>query len=166
MRSPRPVVSAQRGWLTVGGRQRSFIAVRGPHSLTQPTPLVLVLHGTLQTGRSIRAFAGFTFDRYAANGKAVVVYPDALHRDWNGARNAVMGSTKTKSIDDVGFIRALIAHMVASGADAQRVYVIGFSLGGQLRQRIGRPGFARGATNRLSQNRTLRSQHQRNRFQL
>jgi poly(3-hydroxybutyrate) depolymerase len=77
-----------------------------------------------------------------------------------------MGSTKTKSIDDVGFIRALIAHMVASGADAQRVYVIGFSLGGQLRQRIGRPGFARGATNRLSQNRTLRSQHQRNRFQL
>ena len=136
MRSPRPVVSAQRGWLTVGGRQRSFIAVRGPHSLTQLTPLVLVLHGTLQTGRSIRAFAGFTFDRYAADGKAVVVYPDALHRDWNGARNAVMGSKKTKSVDDVGFIRALIAHMVASGADAQRVYVIGFSLGGQMAIRL------------------------------
>ena len=36
----------------------------------------------------------------------------------------------------VGFIRALIAHVVASGADAQRVYVIGFSLGGQMAIRL------------------------------
>jgi polyhydroxybutyrate depolymerase len=136
MRAPRPVATAQRGSLTSGGRRRSFIAVRSPDSVTQPAPLVLVLHGTLQTGRSIRTFAGFTFDRYVAHGNAVVVYPDALHRDWNGARMAVMGSKKTKRIDDVGFIRALIAHMIANGADAQRVYVVGFSLGGQMAIRL------------------------------
>jgi polyhydroxybutyrate depolymerase len=136
MRSPRPAVTAQRGSLTVGGRQRSFIAVRGPNSVSQPTPLVLVLHGTLQTGRSIRGFAGFTFDQYATDGRAIVVYPDALHRDWNGARKAVMGSKKTKSIDDVGFVRALIAHMIAADTDAQRIYLIGFSLGGQMAIRL------------------------------
>ena len=89
-------------------------------------------HGTLQTARSIRGFAGFTFDRYAADGKAIVVYPEALRREWNGARKAVMTSKKTKTVDDVGFFRALIAHMVACGSDARRVYVIGFSLGGQM----------------------------------
>ena len=95
-----------------------------------------MLHGTLQTGRSIRRFAGFTFDRYAVAGNAVVVYPDALRRDWNGARKAVMLSKKTKSVDDVGFIGALIAQMIASGADARRVFVIGFSLGGQMGIRL------------------------------
>jgi polyhydroxybutyrate depolymerase len=60
--------------------------------VTRRMPLVLLLHGTLQTARSIRGFAGFTFDGYAADGKAVVVYPDAIRRDWNGARKAVMAS--------------------------------------------------------------------------
>jgi polyhydroxybutyrate depolymerase len=132
VKSPRPVVCAQRRSLTVGGRQRTFITVRGPAATARPASLVLVLHGTLQTARSIRRFAGFSFDRFAADGKAVVVYPDALRRDWNGARKAVMMSKKTKTVDDVGFIRALIAHMVADEADAQRVYAIGFSLGGQM----------------------------------
>jgi polyhydroxybutyrate depolymerase len=120
----------------VGGRSRSFVEVRGPVPIAQQSPLVLVLHGTLQTGRSIRRFAGLTFDRYAAIENAIVVYPDALHRDWNGARKVVMGSKKTKSVDDVGFIEALIAQLVASGADAQQVYVIGFSLGGQMAIRL------------------------------
>ena len=132
MKSPRPVVAAQRESLTFQGRRRSFIVVRGLQTATAPQPLVLVCHGTLQTARSIRGFAGFTFDQYAADGKAVVVYPEALRRDWNGARKAVMASKKTKKVDDVGFFRTLIAHMVARGSDAQRVYVVGFSLGGQM----------------------------------
>lgn len=136
--SPRPIVTAQRGSLAVGDRRRTFIAVSAPNAVPQqqPTPLVLVLHGTLQTGHSVRGFAGFTFDRYAADENALVVYPDALRRDWNGARKAVMWSRKTKLIDDVGFIRTLISHMVTRGAHAERVYVIGFSLGGQMAIRL------------------------------
>jgi polyhydroxybutyrate depolymerase len=130
VRFSRPTVIARRESLTVGERRRSFIVVRSAHAATRPAPLVLVLHGTLQAARSIRGFAGFTFDSYAAGDKAVVVYPDAIRRDWNGARRAVMASQKTKHVDDVGFIPALIAHVSATGADAQRVYVIGFSLGG------------------------------------
>jgi polyhydroxybutyrate depolymerase len=132
MKSPRLGVSAQRESLSIQGRRRSFIVVRGRDTVTGPQPLVVILHGTLQTARSIRSFAGFTFDCYAAHGNAVVVYPDALRRDWNGARKAVMASKKTKNVDDVGFLRALITHMIARGADARRVYVIGFSLGGQM----------------------------------
>lgn len=132
MKSPRLAVAVRRESLTYQRRRRSFMVVRSRQTAAAPQPLVLVCHGTLQTARSIRGFAGFTFDRYAADGKAVVVYPEALRRDWNGARKAVMASKKTKKVDDVGFFRALIAQMVARGADAQRVYVVGFSLGGQM----------------------------------
>jgi polyhydroxybutyrate depolymerase len=132
VRSPRSAVAAERRSLDVAGQRRSFMAIRGRVGIATPAPLVVILHGTMQTGRSVRAFAGFSFDRYAANGTAYVVYPDALRRDWNGARKAVMVSQKTKNVDDVGFIRSLVAHMVDNGADARRVYVVGFSLGGQM----------------------------------
>jgi polyhydroxybutyrate depolymerase len=132
MQSHRLAVTAESDSLTFQGRRRSFIVVRGRRTVTAPQPLVLVCHGTLQTARSIRGFAGFTFDRYAAEGNAIVAYPQALRRDWNGARQAVMASQKTKSVDDVGFFRALIWYLTAHGADAQRVYAVGFSLGGQM----------------------------------
>ena len=66
-----------------------------------------MLHGTLQTASNIRPFAGYSFDSYAVDGRVVVIYPDAIRRDWNGARRAVMLRKSTKQIDDVGFIRAV-----------------------------------------------------------
>jgi polyhydroxybutyrate depolymerase len=96
-----------------------------------------MLHGTMQTARNIRRFAGYSFDTYALGGRVVVMYPDAIHRDWNGARKAVMLSNATKYIDDVGFIRALIDHAVAAeDVDPARVFVVGFSLGGQMTIRL------------------------------
>jgi polyhydroxybutyrate depolymerase len=48
-----------------------------------------------------------------------------------------MVSKKTKSVDDVGFIRAIIEHAIVSeNADPRRVFVVGFSLGGQMTIRL------------------------------
>jgi polyhydroxybutyrate depolymerase len=133
---PRPDVTVRRQSLTVGGRNRSFLVVAN----REPRPhaaLVLMLHGTMQTARNIRPFAGYSFDSYAVGGRVVVIYPDAVRRDWNGARKAVMLRESTKQIDDVGFVRAIIDHAVAAeGVDPSKVYVAGFSLGGQMTIRL------------------------------
>lgn len=112
--------------------RRSFLTVRGRAQATRPALLVM-LHGTLQTGSSIRAFAGYSFDELAVGGDVIVIYPDAIAREWNGARKAAMLSKRSKSVDDVGFIRAVIEHAIISEhVDPARVFVAGFSVGGQM----------------------------------
>jgi polyhydroxybutyrate depolymerase len=130
--SSRADVTIKRRTLRVGATTRSFIEVTPAHHADKPA-LVLMLHGTLQTARSIRPFAGYSFDAYARDGHAVVIYPDGLHREWNGARATVMIRSDAKKVDDVGFIRALIDHAAGNhDIDRDRVYVVGFSLGGQM----------------------------------
>jgi polyhydroxybutyrate depolymerase len=129
-------VDAERHVLTVAGRPRSFITVRGRVRTPHPALLVM-LHGTMQTAANIRPFAGYSFDAFAVDGEVVVAYPDAVHREWNGARQAVMTWKTSKSIDDVGFIRELIEHAVTTyDVDPTRVFVAGFSLGGQMAIRL------------------------------
>jgi polyhydroxybutyrate depolymerase len=130
--SLRGDVTVRRRNLQVGATTRSFLEVVPTHRATSPA-LVLMLHGTLQTARSIRPFAGYSFDAYAHDGHAVVIYPDGLHREWNGARATVMIRSDAKNVDDVGFIRALIDRAASNhDIDRNRVYVVGFSLGGQM----------------------------------
>jgi polyhydroxybutyrate depolymerase len=132
----RPAVRVQRCSLTVDGRRRSFLTVRG-HVLAPSPALLIMLHGTLQTGSSIRAFAGYSFDKSAVGGEAIVIYPDAVGREWNGARKAAMLSKRSKSVDDVGFILALIEHAIRTeSVDPARVFVAGFSVGGQMTIRL------------------------------
>ena len=134
--SPRHAVQLQRRSLTVDGRRRSFLTARGHVRAASPA-LLVVLHGTLQTGRSIRAFAGYSFDKFAVGGGVVVIYPNAIGREWNGARKAAMLSKRSKSVDDVGFIRALIDHAIRTEhVDPARVFVAGFSVGGQMAIRL------------------------------
>jgi polyhydroxybutyrate depolymerase len=130
--SSRTDVTVERRTLQVGVTTRSFLEVTPAQRAGKPA-LVLMLHGTLQTARSIRPFAGYSFDAYARDGHAVVIYPDGLHREWNGARATVMIRSDAKNVDDVGFIRAIINHTAGNhGIDRDRVYVVGFSLGGQM----------------------------------
>lgn len=98
---------------------------------------MLVLHGFRDTGEAVRRrYAGGSFDGFARRG-AVVVYPDGLAREWNSVRKAVMLSRRVKRVDDVGFLRALIEHLVATWSlNPRRVFVVGFSLGGQMAIRL------------------------------
>ncbi|OBK44395.1 hypothetical protein A5655_14830 [Mycobacterium sp. 1081908.1] len=122
--------------MTIGRHERTFLVATGRKRQPRPA-LVLMLHGTLQTAGGIRPFAGYSFDSCAADGSAVVIYPDAIHRDWNGARKAIMLRQSTKQVDDVAFIRALIDHAVMTeGVDPSKTYVVGFSLGGQMTIRL------------------------------
>ncbi|QIS10535.1 alpha/beta hydrolase family esterase [Nocardia arthritidis] len=135
MRSLTELVD-RRGAITHDGRRRDYRLVHA----ADPKPgaaLVLVLHGTGETGDSIREFSNRAFETLAATGAAVIAYPGAVRREWNGARKAVMFWRGAKSVDDVGFLRALINELATSGLiDSRRVFVIGYSLGGQMTIRL------------------------------
>ncbi|WP_405136636.1 alpha/beta hydrolase family esterase [Nocardia sp. NBC_01388] len=119
-----------------GGRRRTSTVVFPRNPVDSPA-LVLVLHGFLQTGDSMREFSTRAFDALAARGHAVVAYPDAVGREWNGARKAVMLSATAKTIDDVGFLRRLVEDLADQHViDRQRVFAVGYSLGGQMTIRL------------------------------
>ncbi len=131
-------VDIQRRRLEYQNRRRGYTVVRSSSGVAAGAALVLILHGTLQNGEAVRTrTSAKSFDELAATGRAVIAYPDAVRREWNGARKAVMFWRGAKDIDDVGFLRALVAELVGEfGLDQQRVYVAGFSLGGQMTMRL------------------------------
>lgn len=116
--------------ILVGGQNRTFF-VLAPSPGTEPTvphsieAVVIVLHGSSQTGLSIRAFSGKSFDKIAETGRVAVVYPDGLKKLWNHQKSAHMAT------DDVAFLAALADHFHRLHGPIP-VIVVGFSNGGQL----------------------------------
>ncbi len=115
---------------TVGGRQRSYLQL-DPHLPEggAPSALVIVLHGSSQTGRSVRAFSGHSFDSLARDFGAVVVYPDGVKKLWNHNRPT------DAAADDVAFM-AVLSRDFRSRHGRRPVYIAGFSNGGQLLIRL------------------------------
>ena len=122
----------QAGTITVQSRDRTYTAViPAPGQPQRPLALLLVLHGSNQNGRKVRAFSGRTFDEMAARGEAVVVYPDACKGLWNDARASMQSPARRDGIDDVAFVTALIDHF-QHAENIRQVFAVGYSNGGQM----------------------------------
>jgi polyhydroxybutyrate depolymerase len=138
---PEPPVPALGGSLTrtsvrVGDRERSF-AYYAPSPLPAHAPLLIALHGAGQTGEEFRWHTGYGFDRLADAEGMVVAYPEGYEHRWNDCRKAGSFAARTLNIDDVGFIRALIADLRSKlGIDPERVFATGHSNGGQMTYRL------------------------------
>lgn len=108
--------------------------------LTEPFPLVILLHGSGADGETIRKQSGF--DSLADAFHVVSVYPDGATAvfnygsDWNAG--TCCGAPARDHIDDLGFIRAAIAEVSGHASiDPHRVYVAGFSDGGRMAYYVG-----------------------------
>jgi polyhydroxybutyrate depolymerase len=124
------------GSVTVGGRERTFLSY-APAGLPPNAPLLIVLHGSVQDASTMRQFSGYEFERLADAHKFLVVYPDGYEKNWNDCRRAATYPARALDIDDKGFMAALIAWAVTSQkADPARVFVVGYSNGGQLAYRL------------------------------
>lgn len=93
--------------------------------------LILVLHGSNQTGPKVRAFSGYTLDRLAVGHRAAVVYPDAYKGSWNDARSTMKSRARAEGVDDVHFITAVIDDLQAGYAKLP-VFAVGYSNGGHM----------------------------------
>lgn len=97
-------------------------------------PVVFGLHGGGIRGVSGEQFArSGDFVRAAQDRDVILVFPDAVNFNWNDGRPGIGGG-----MDDVGFVRALMAQVSTdvSGADMTRVYSTGISNGGHLSFRL------------------------------
>lgn len=97
-------------------------------------PLVVDMHGFTSTPDQQREISGF--EALADSEGFAVAWPYGLARSWN-AGSACCGRTSKDTIDDVGFIRALVAAMLAEhDLDSDRVYMTGLSNGCAMAHRM------------------------------
>lgn len=127
-----PGVALHNGELSAGGMPRHYLLVTaapGPGTPDAPSAVLIVLHGSSQTGQSVRSFTGHSFDLLAAGGRVAVVYPDGLKQRWNHDQSG------SDAINDVAFIEALAVRFHTLHGPVP-VIVAGFSNGGQLAIRL------------------------------
>lgn len=116
---------------TIAGRR---VLVAGEAS----DDLIIVLHGSKQSGPTMRVFSGRQFEYPGIR----TVYPDGVENHWNDCRATLPEATRRAGTDDVAFLQEVAAYFSAT-----RVFLVGFSNGGHMVWRMLRdaPGFATAA---------------------
>ena len=123
--------------LTVDGLERSCRIHIPPHlDLSQPSPLVLVLHGAAMNAQMMASFSGM--DAEADASRFIAVYPNGTGWQntflrWNSGG---IGPEQQKP-DDVAFLRTLLDDLATVlKVDPRRVFAAGLSNGGMMSYRI------------------------------
>jgi polyhydroxybutyrate depolymerase len=115
--------------LMVDGAARTY-RLHLPEAYTEDRlwPLVVVLHPFTSSGAGMARLTGF--DALAEREGFIVAYPDGLSRRWN------IGHFPDEA-DDVGFVTALVDHLLAHYAvDSGAVYLTGASNGAGMTYRL------------------------------
>ncbi len=114
--------------VSVGGTSRKY-TVHVPASYTGRTavPLVLDFHGLMGSAANEKSTSGYL----ALSDKEgfIIVYPEGIDQAWNVGPCC----TKSRTVDDLGFAKAVVTAMEADACiDAKRVYATGVSMGGGM----------------------------------
>ena len=120
-------------------RYRTYVPAGLPAG--SQVPLVVALHGGLGTSSQFAANSGL--NGFAQSNNFVAVYPDGIgnqpdgtgFQTWNGGY--CCGPAATQTVDDVSFIRDLIAQLKTTmPIDSRRIYAMGHSNGGILSYKL------------------------------
>jgi poly(3-hydroxybutyrate) depolymerase len=117
--------------LPFAGLARSY-RLRVPVSYDGSTavPLVVDIHGLLSSSAQQAGISRWA--PIAERENLIVAYPEGLNSAWNAG--ICCGN---RGIDDLGFIRAVVADVAASAnIDPARIYATGLSNGGAMTQRL------------------------------
>jgi polyhydroxybutyrate depolymerase len=119
--------------LQIGGTMRSYILHVPPgYTGKTPIPLVVDYHPILSTDTFEKGNSG-----YAALGDTegfAIVFPQGIDNAWNVGPCC----TTSRTVDDVGFSRALVQAVEAKVCvDPKRVYAVGYSMGGGMAHYLG-----------------------------
>ncbi|MFO0349460.1 MAG: alpha/beta hydrolase family esterase [Alphaproteobacteria bacterium] len=120
---------AVRRTLNVGGIEREYL-VQLPAQATSLQPLLIVLHGGTRPATDI--FARGAWTGVATREGFILVAPQGIDNQWNDGRKQTI-SGKVSTADDVAFLEAMIAELIARDrVDPARVYLSGASNGGLM----------------------------------
>jgi len=120
--------------LEFDGRDRSYrLHVPPGYEPGAATSMVVNLHGLSSTARQEELFT--EMDGAADAHGFVVLYPEGYFNSWNAG--LCCGTAATLGIDDVGFLRAAVAHASERLCiDPRRIYATGMSNGGYMSHRL------------------------------
>jgi polyhydroxybutyrate depolymerase len=125
--------------MVFGGLTRSYRVYQSPNYNTSvPASLLIALHGL---GDNMTNFSGIGFNYIADTANIICIFPQAVSDPYAGtAWNSGAGEYgyyPNSSVDDIGFINALIDTSKAHySIDASRVYLCGFSMGGFMTEKM------------------------------
>jgi polyhydroxybutyrate depolymerase len=127
---------AEPKMLKAGNHERTYLSYVPEKRQARPA-LVIALHGTGMNAVKMRQWTGYEFDRLADQQGFIVAYPDGYKGNWNDCRTDSPFPAKSENINDVGFIAELAArYQTEHQVDPDRVFVFGFSNGGQMAFRL------------------------------
>jgi polyhydroxybutyrate depolymerase len=134
--APQLSSTRTRGTIDIRGLTRTYLTYV-PRDLPKGAPLVVVLHGSGESGARIRVETGYGFDRLADTRGFAVAYPDAFDGYWDIC--AIVGAVDASAhnVDDMAFLSGLIDKLAADiGIDPGRAFAAGSSRGGSMALRI------------------------------
>jgi polyhydroxybutyrate depolymerase len=120
--------------IDVNGRTREYILHVPPSHKSNAVPLVIVLHGAIQGAANAERMSGMS--QLADTQNFIAVYPNGTGNapTWNAGN--CCGYAQRENVDDIAFLRALIAKLRKSyNIDARRIYVTGISNGAMMSYR-------------------------------
>jgi polyhydroxybutyrate depolymerase len=112
------------------------------------TPLLFHLHGGGGTGQGTPGLTFGRFNELADEHGFIVVYPNAIEKNWNDGRPLEEVRAWEQDIDDVGFILNIIERIQNEySIDKNRIFTTGMSNGGFMSSRLicDRPEVFKGA---------------------
>lgn len=102
-------------------------------------PLIIFLHGSGDAGWAFRR--RLRADALTDAARAITVWPDGMENTWTVGCADDCTFAQQLQADDVTFLEVLIRHLASElPVDTTRVYLMGFSQGGQLAQLYGCEG--------------------------
>jgi polyhydroxybutyrate depolymerase len=121
--------------LLIDGSQRNY-RIHLPPTPGQPGPVVIALHGMLQSADGMDSYLGLNL--VADRETFTVVYPYGLGNSWKDGRNPALRMTFwAPPGDDVEFLSKLVQTLVEQRiADPGRIYLVGLSNGGYMTYRM------------------------------
>lgn len=122
--------------IMVDGIERIYLVHLPPsYSAKTSTALVIVLHGA---GGDAEGWAGYSgFVPLSDSNGFIAVFPEGtgIIKVWNAGH--CCGSAQRTQVDDVGFIKAMLADLsLTYNVDSRRIFVSGMSNGGMMAYRV------------------------------
>ncbi len=118
--------------MVFGGLNRSYVLSRPAAQTTKKLPVIMVLHGRDVSPAYEQQRTNFT----SVVSPSILVYPTGYQQSWNSG--GCCGPAQSNSVDDVGFVKAVLARVKATQPDASQgpAYLTGYSNGGKLALRM------------------------------